>query len=547
MSVGSARITLGGHQITIQLMVVAPTASATAPDSTGSIFDPPGNQAAPQTDGRYVVWLDYRDGDMGAADIYAADLTTGETIAVTTDAVQASAPAIDDGVVVWSEEYDTPSYSYDVVGMDLNTGERFDIATGGSQATISSGWVVWVSGTALLAKQLVGNDEPVVLTTGESLHAPAIDSGRVVWEELKPDGATDHWQLLTMRIGEGEPTVVYEGQPFSRGVNGSFGFDVAGDTVVVIDTTFTLHAFDLAADSEANAPLPAYSQRPTTDGRYVIWEDHRAGANWVDLRGYDLQTNSNFLIAAGSEEPTSAADSPDLSNGMLVWLQGGNTDGAIHAAPLATVLPTAPVGDRHEPADSVTYFPETSHTLRLGFRAFWEASGGLPTFGFPLTEEFLQLNADTGDVYTVQFTERQRFEYHPENAGTPYEVLLGRLGAELLVAQGRDWRDFPTASPGTPGIFPETGHAIAPEFMAAWSGGVLDLGDPGISFRESLALFGFPLSEPVIETNADGDTVLTQYFERAVFEHHPDNDGPYDVLLRRLGAELLAERGWLER
>ena len=33
---------------------------------------------------------------------------------------------------------------------------------------------------------------------------------------------------------------------------------------------------------------------------------------------------------------------------------------------------------------------------------------------------------------------------------------------------------FPTASPGTPGIFPETGHAIAPEFMAAWSGGGLD-------------------------------------------------------------------------
>ena len=133
--------------VALLLMVVAPTASATAPDSTGNIFDPSGNQAAPRTDGRYVVWLGYRDGDMGAADIYAADLTTGETIAVTTDAVQASAPAIDNGVVVWSEEHDTPSYSYDVVGMDLNTGERFDIATGGSQAAISDGWVVWVSGT----------------------------------------------------------------------------------------------------------------------------------------------------------------------------------------------------------------------------------------------------------------------------------------------------------------------------------------------------------------------------------------------------------------
>jgi hypothetical protein len=42
----------------------------------------------------------------------------------------------------------------------------------------------------------------------------------------------------------------------------------------------------------------------------------------------------------------------------------------------------------------------------------------------------------------------------------------------------------------------------------------------------------------------DGDTVLTQYFERAVFEHHPDNQAPYQVLLRRLGVEELQARGW---
>lgn len=31
-------------------------------------------------------------------------------------------------------------------------------------------------------------------------------------------------------------------------------------------------------------------------------------------------------------------------------------------------------------------------------------------------------------------------------------------------------------------------------------------------------------------------------FERAVFEYHPENDDPYKVLLRRLGAEALEER-----
>jgi hypothetical protein len=66
-----------------------------------------------------------------------------------------------------------------------------------------------------------------------------------------------------------------------------------------------------------------------------------------------------------------------------------------------------------------------------------------------------------------------------------------------------------------------------------------------VSERESLALFGYPLSEAFMTTNADGDTVLTQYFERAVFELHPSNlDQPYSVLLRRLGAELLAIQGF---
>jgi len=190
------------------------------------------------------------------------------------------------------------------------------------------------------------------------------------------------------------------------------------------------------------------------------------------------------------------------------------------------------------------YFPETGHYLGHGFKAFWEARGGLPVFGFPQTEEFSEQNPDTTAMYTVQYFERQRFEWHPENAGTPYDVLLGRLGAQLLALQGRDWTTFPTTDPGAPHYFAETGHAIAEEFYAYWRSHGLEFGDVDVSFRESLALFGYPLSEAMTETNGDGDTVLTQYFERAVFEYHPDNPEPYRVLLRRVGAELLVARGW---
>ncbi len=43
-----------------------------------------------------------------------------------------------------------------------------------------------------------------------------------------------------------------------------------------------------------------------------------------------------------------------------------------------------------------------------------------------------------------------------------------------------------------------------------------------------------------MERNASGALVLTQWFERARFEYHPDNPAAYRVLLGRLGAEVRA-------
>jgi len=62
-----------------------------------------------------------------------------------------------------------------------------------------------------------------------------------------------------------------------------------------------------------------------------------------------------------------------------------------------------------------------------GFRRFWEERGGLPLFGWPITEEFQE------NGVTVQYFERARFEHRPD-IGKPedYHVVLGRIGAELL-------------------------------------------------------------------------------------------------------------------
>jgi peptidoglycan-N-acetylglucosamine deacetylase len=82
-----------------------------------------------------------------------------------------------------------------------------------------------------------------------------------------------------------------------------------------------------------------------------------------------------------------------------------------------------------------TYYPETGHRLCFGFRSYWARNGGLAIYGFPISEEFQERNPDTGKTYTVQYFERARFEYHPEYRGTPYEVLLGRLGVQRMVQE----------------------------------------------------------------------------------------------------------------
>ncbi len=194
-----------------------------------------------------------------------------------------------------------------------------------------------------------------------------------------------------------------------------------------------------------------------------------------------------------------------------------------------------------EPIEVCDYFDATGHNLCEPFLGFWNSNGGLPVFGYPITEAFDELSQDTGDVYSVQYFERERLEHHPALAGTAYEVLLGRLGNEVLLAQGRDWLEFEKDDPAEDNYFDVTGFAVPQVFMDFWQSHGLDLGNTGTSFRESLALFGYPISPAAMETNASGHTVLTQWFERARFEHHPDNAAEHQVLIGLLGSELLSD------
>lgn len=182
-------------------------------------------------------------------------------------------------------------------------------------------------------------------------------------------------------------------------------------------------------------------------------------------------------------------------------------------------------------------FEETEFCISGRIREYWEQNGGLPVFGFPIGPQ--QEETIEGQALQVQRFERNRLELHPENEA-PYDVLLGRLGADRLEQQGRNWEEFPKSDPQEDCVFfEETGHNVCGEILEAWRANGLEFdGVGGLSQAENLALFGLPLSGEYVETLSDGNEYTVQMFERARFELHPENDPPFNVLLGLLGVEV---------
>jgi hypothetical protein len=187
-------------------------------------------------------------------------------------------------------------------------------------------------------------------------------------------------------------------------------------------------------------------------------------------------------------------------------------------------------------------FEETGLCISGRIRAYWEHNGGLSVFGFPITP--LRMEDVEGSTVQAQWFERTRLELHPENA-PPYDVLLGRVGDDALLLQGRDWwREGREAGPKDDCLwFEKTGHNVcdvAPGlgFWSYWRQHGLR-SSALESYRRSLALFGLPLTEARLEINPDdGQPYLIQWFERARFEYHVAPSGGSLVLLGLLGNEL---------
>jgi hypothetical protein len=175
---------------------------------------------------------------------------------------------------------------------------------------------------------------------------------------------------------------------------------------------------------------------------------------------------------------------------------------------IAGLLPigsTSTTTAQQVPWKNCRYFDETGHYVCEEFLEYFDTRGGLEIFGYPLSERFPD---DTHGGLEVQYFQRARMEWHPDNLPT-YQVQLGLIVDEL----GYRFPPLPPEqipAPDDPAhhYFPETQHVVSYAFLDA--------------FREKggLDIFGYPRSEFMYQ-----DGGIVQYFQRARMEWNRNRPG----------------------
>ncbi len=174
------------------------------------------------------------------------------------------------------------------------------------------------------------------------------------------------------------------------------------------------------ARATATAPLPAAPTAtpritPTAPPGYSFYATNTPGPG-----GGQTGTNTGVF-------PTSTPVDgvrPTVSLGTAATQPNYTPSAALRRA----ALPVPPCPDN----PNCRWYTETNHAVANGFKRFWEANGGQGRWGMPITEEFRDTSLIDGKLRTVQYFERTRLEYFPENRGKAGEVQETSLGREVL-------------------------------------------------------------------------------------------------------------------
>ncbi|MFN8537617.1 MAG: alpha-L-rhamnosidase C-terminal domain-containing protein [Thermomicrobiales bacterium] len=257
----------------------------------------------------------------------------------------------------------------------------------------------------------------------------------------------------------------------------------------------------------------AQGRVPTPHGSIDVAWEHAGGR-------FTLQVDAPGGTVGRAQVPTFGLPSRITLDGRVAW--EGSGEQSVEISSLAPGTHQIEVTAIERPGETAC-FAATGQCATGAFLAYWERYGGLAQFGYPLSGQFIETLED-GRRYAVQYFERARFEYHPENPA-PYDILLGQFGRVFHPP------DPPVLAQADHEFFAQTGHNVTPRFFAYWQA------------NGGLPQFGLPLSEAFTERLEDGNRYLVQYFERARLEYHPESGDPrYQVQLGQFGRRVCGER-----
>ena len=263
-------------------------------------------------------------------------------------------------------------------------------------------------------------------------------------------------------------------------------------------------------------PFGEYDQATLTD---LAANGYTINVMWTtDTMGWDGATSSQILQKVLAEARPGGI--------VLMHVGAASQDAAALPAMIdqlrARGYRLQTVRDFVEPASR--YFPETGYSVSGNFLRYWNDFGGLARFGYPLSDVF------TRDGKQMQYFERVRMELHPGVWPARHDVLLGLLGVELTADRHDEapFKRITATSDANCTYYQPTGHRLCWGFRYYWER------------HGGLEIFGYPISEEFQERNREtGEIYTVQYFERARFEYHPENQPPWDILGGHLGRTAL--------
>jgi N-acetylmuramoyl-L-alanine amidase len=214
----------------------------------------------------------------------------------------------------------------------------------------------------------------------------------------------------------------------SEGVSFHYCVDDHQAVRIVPDTENAWHAGD-GANGTGNRTSIAIETCVNSDGNWAKTKQNLAKLVAQLCAAHDFTPDSAHIV---QHNHWSGKDCPHIIRAEGSW----NTILANVAGLLNTATPQQ--AGTAQPVDQPRWFAQTRHYIAHGFKAFYEShSDALQLFGYPLSEEFTDANN-----IVVQWFERARFEWHPGSNQNPWDVLLGRLGAD---AMANDRNQFPAA------------------------------------------------------------------------------------------------------